>query len=257
MLAALAVFGSMPPYLVPGCWLVIPEAISVIHADERIVVVEKPPGLLSVPGRGAETDPAKADCVKARVRAMFPQASGPMTPHRLDQDTSGLMVLALDAEAHRHLSMQFEARAVEKAYIALIDGHHAHLPETGEGSGGEISFPMTVDWPNRPRKKHDPVEGKPSLTRYRVVAREVLPLEDTLEIPVTRLRLVPVTGRSHQLRVHCAFDRSISGLGAPIVGDTLYHPTPRGPRLMLHSAELVCAHPDDESRVAFRSSPRF
>ncbi|MEM1165680.1 MAG: RluA family pseudouridine synthase [Planctomycetota bacterium] len=222
--------------------------IDVIHADDRVVVVRKPPGLLSVPGRGCETDPAKADCVRARVAVQFPDATGPMTAHRLDQDTSGLMVLALDAEAHRALSIQFQDRLVSKAYVALLDGWHEHLDG---GTSGTIDFPIMVDWPNRPRKIHS-TAGKPSLTRYRVDGQE-----SWGELPVTRVRLEPITGRSHQLRVHCAFGREITGLAAPILGDTLYHPDPKAPRLMLHAAELGFAHPSDGRRVRFEDPADF
>ncbi len=199
--------------------------------DEHLIVAEKPPGLLSVPGRG----PANQDCVVARVRELFPDA---LTVHRLDQATSGLIVLARGAEAHRALSQAFAGRHVAKRYVAVVAGHVS-------GDEGEIDLPLITDWPNRPRQMVDHARGKPSLTRYRVLARED---------GITRLVLEPVTGRSHQLRVH------LLSLGHPILGDELYAPpaiAAASPRLLLHAEALTLPHPVSGAIMDFHSPPEF
>jgi len=213
------------------------QKLPIVRRDDRFVVIDKPSGLLSVPGKG----PDKADCVASRVREMFPSATGPLTVHRLDMDTSGLILLALDAEAHRTLSMQFEARTVSKAYIALLAG----IIEPDEG---EIDLPIRADIDNRPRQIHDPILGKPSRTRYRVLERAG---------GITRVEFTPITGRSHQLRVHAAHEL---GLGTPILGDALYGgpaPPESADRLMLHATSLEFDDPTDGSRVRTRSEPAF
>jgi tRNA pseudouridine32 synthase/23S rRNA pseudouridine746 synthase len=181
----------------------------VVYADDRLVVVDKPPGLLSVPGR---TEP---DCASARVQALYPDA---LVVHRLDQATSGLLLFARGAQAQRELSADFAERRVGKLYVAVVAGRLE-----GEGL---IDLPLGADWPNRPRQQVDFKRGKPSQTRWRVLAHEG---------PDTRLLLTPVTGRSHQLRVHLAH------VGHPILGDALYAPpavAAAGPRLLLHASEL-------------------
>ncbi len=198
------------------------------------VAIDKPAGLLSVPGRR----PGLEDCARERVRAMFPEARGPMTMHRLDMDTSGVLLLALTPEAHRNLSIQFEKRRVEKAYEALLDGEV-------EGECGEIELPIAKDWPNRPLQKICFESGRWSATRWRVLGREG---------GRTRVRFEPITGRSHQLRIHAA---SELGLGVPIVGDRLYGDASSGDRLMLHASELVFRDPDTGRRVAIRSEAPF
>jgi tRNA pseudouridine32 synthase / 23S rRNA pseudouridine746 synthase len=193
--------------------------VPVLHLDARIIALDKPSGLLSVPGRL----PENKDSLALRVQAAFP---GALTVHRLDGDTSGVIVMALDAEAHRALSLQFQERQVEKSYQALAWGQ----PDTDEG---EINLPLMVDWPNRPRSKVDPA-GKPSRTHWRVQER----LADRC-----RLMLTPLTGRSHQLRIHLA------EIGHPILGDPFYAtPAARAlaPRLLLHAERLVICHPDGD-----------
>ena len=229
-------------------------SIDIVYEDEWLVAANKPAGLLSVPGRGAETDPAKADCVRARVLDLFPLATGPMTVHRLDQDTSGLILLALDARTHRAMSILFQHREIEKSYTALVAGHHAHL---APGSAGEIEMPISTDWPNRPRKVFDPEQGKHSHTRYSVRARESFDVARNASEPATRLHLEPVTGRGHQLRVHCAFAVQQGGLGAPIIGDRLYNPDPGASRLLLHATSLAFAHPRTNERLELRSRAPF
>jgi len=207
--------------------------LDLVYADDALVVVNKPEGLLSVPGRG----PGKEDCLVARVRVRFPDA---LIVHRLDRDTSGLLVLGRGAEMQSRLSIAFQKRQVDKRYVAVVDG----CPAAAEG---EVNLPLIVDWPNRPRQKVDFDEGRPSLTRYRVIACDAA-------TGTARVRLEPVTGRSHQLRVH------MLSLGHPIVGDTLYA-TPaalaKAPRLCLHAAWLAFDHPVDGRPLEFASEPPF
>jgi tRNA pseudouridine32 synthase / 23S rRNA pseudouridine746 synthase len=190
--------------------------IRIIHVDPDFIVIDKPSGLLSVPGRG----PEKADCAWRRVQTQIPEA---LTVHRLDMETSGLMVFARSIDAQRCLGKAFENRQVEKEYEAIV----APIISGGEG---EISFPLICDWPNRPRQIVDHDIGKPSLTRYRVLARDAA----SGYAGCTRVRLFPVTGRSHQLRVH------MQAIGHPILGDSLYanESTPPSARLLLHAARL-------------------
>jgi tRNA pseudouridine32 synthase / 23S rRNA pseudouridine746 synthase len=209
-----------------------------LHAAARCVVVEKPAWLLSVPGRGEE----KRDSVAVRVAEMFPGATGPLVVHRLDMETSGLMVLALDAAAQRELSMQFERRMVEKGYVALLGaraGAGTELPVLEDE--GVIELPMRLDVENRPRQIVDLVQGRPALTRWQVLAREA---------DQVRIRFVPVTGRTHQLRIHAA-----AGLGMPMIGDALYGGRAAA-RLMLHATYLSFVEPGG-GRVEFESKAGF
>lgn len=201
--------------------------LSLIHVDPFLVVADKPAGLLSVPGRGAD----KADCLVARVQAVHADA---LAVHRLDMATSGLIVLARGAAMHRALSMAFAGRQVHKRYEAVVDGLLV-------GDEGEIDLPLIADWPNRPRQMVDHAIGKPSLTRWRVIGRDAAAGR-------TRVALFPVTGRSHQLRVH------LSAIGHAILGDDLYAPplaATATPRLLLHASELRLAHPVTGEALAF------
>lgn len=219
--------------------------LRVVALAERYVVVDKPAGMLSVPGKG----PHKADCVAARVRALLPHATGPLVVHRLDMETSGLLVLGLDEDAQRDLSGQFERRETRKAYVALVDGSRGQVPR----DRGEINLPLRPDIERRPIQIVDHAHGRPATTRYRVLGRE---------IDRVRLRLEPVTGRTHQLRVHCA---DPCGLDAPIIGDALYGPpgghAPEEPappaRLMLHAAELAFRAPGRGAMLDFASPVPF
>lgn len=206
-------------------------ALRIVHATERYAVVDKPPGMLSVPGKGE----ARQDCAASRVRAMFPACRGPLVVHRLDMETSGLLVFGLDEEAQRELSGQFERRAVGKRYVALLEGQLG-------ADGGEIDLPLRADVERRPVQIVDHALGRPALTRWRVVLREP---------DRTRVAFEPLTGRTHQIRVHAA-----SGLKAPIVGDALYGAEP-AERLMLHAAGLWFREPGSDRRVEFVSSPPF
>jgi tRNA pseudouridine32 synthase / 23S rRNA pseudouridine746 synthase len=202
---------------------------ALVHEDSALLVVEKPAGLLSVPGRG---DGAQHNLTRF-VQLRFADAQ---VVHRLDQATSGLMLFARGAQAQRRLSMAFEARAVAKQYVAVVHG-------SVTGAQGEIAAPLIIDWPNRPRQIVSPEHGKPALTRWRVLERAS---ERSL------LLLEPVTGRSHQLRVH------LQSIGHPIVGDTLYADEPMPfDRMLLHASRLVLAHPASGQTLVFESAPEF
>lgn len=194
------------------------EPPEILHADAQVLVVNKPAGLLSVPGKGEHL----ADCLIARLRAIYPEV---LLVHRLDLDTSGVMVFALTPLAQRHLGWQFEERVTKKVYVARLWGHLTPRE-------GRVDLPLCVDWPNRPRQHVSHTEGRPAQTDWRVVRLE---LDGT-----TRVRLMPLTGRSHQLRVHMA------ELGHPILGDRLYASGPARdfPRLMLHAESLRFRHPE-------------
>lgn len=228
------------------------------------VVIDKPSGLLAVPGLGEGKD----DCARSRVLARYPFATGPMTVHRLDVATSGVLVLALDAATHRNLSLQFERRRVTKRYLALVRGHEVG----GAGESGEIHTPMRKDMDRAPTQLVDFRQGKASQTKWRVLARETFRGE-----PVTRLELTPETGRTHQLRVHCAegypgavrilgepgwqFNNGNGrGLAAPILGDEMYagpEPTPEADRLMLHAWTLTFNHPVHGKMMSVCAPPPF
>lgn len=192
--------------------------LNLLYADAHLLAVDKPSGLLSVPGRGERM----ADCLISRVQLRHPEA---MVVHRLDMDTSGIVLMGRGPDAQRSLSQLFMGRQVDKRYEALVHG-------VLQADDGEIDLPLITDWPRRPRQKVDAVQGKPSLTRFRVMER----LGST-----TRVSLEPVTGRSHQLRVH------LMALGHPIVGDDLYGPAgdrAAAGRLMLHACHISLPHPD-------------
>lgn len=205
--------------------------LDVIHRDHAILVVDKPPGLLSVPGKGEHL----ADCLMSRVQAAFPEA---LLVHRLDRDTSGVMVFALSPQAQRHLGLQFERRHVRKTYVARVQGHIAE-------STGTVDLPLAVDWPNRPRQRVDFEQGRPAQTDWRVVRREAG--------GTTRVRLTPHTGRSHQLRVH------MLAIGHPILGHPLYAEGAARdwPRLMLHSESLRLRHPEGGKGMTFSARCPF
>jgi tRNA pseudouridine32 synthase/23S rRNA pseudouridine746 synthase len=204
---------------------------AVLHADAEILVVAKPAGLLSVPGKGA----ALADCLIERLRQGYPDV---LLVHRLDRDTSGVMVFARTARAQRHLGLQFEKRQTAKSYVALVAGVPARR-------GGRIDLPIAVDWPNRPRQMICHATGRPAVTDWQV-------LGEPPPAGPTRVQLVPQTGRSHQLRLHMAT------LGHPILGDTLYSDDgPAHPRLMLHAARLGLRHPDGGRRMEFHAACPF
>lgn len=206
-----------------------------LHADADLLVLDKPAGMLSVPGRGAD----KQDCLSRRVQQFYPDAC---IVHRLDMATSGLMLMARGASAQRALSRAFAERRVHKRYQAVVHGR----PDAAPDSWNTIDMPIALDWPNRPLRIIDDQTGKPSLTRWRVLG----PAGDGR----TRLELEPVTGRSHQLRVH------LLAIGHPIVGDDLYG-LPAcgagGTRLLLHAWQIGFDHPGHGAAVCFASPPPF
>ena len=198
----------------PSC-----PATLLVHLDAALIVADKPAGLLAVPGRG----PDKADCLSARVQADHADA---LIVHRLDMATSGLILLARGPVMQRLLSAAFAERRVVKTYVAMVQGLLAE-------DAGEIDLPLAADWPNRPRQQVDGVRGKASLTRWKVLSRD--PASG-----LSRVALQPVTGRSHQLRVHLA------AIGHSILGDTLYAgpaAAAAAPRLLLHASRLQLEHP--------------
>ena len=196
--------------------------LDILYVDDQVLVVNKPAGLLSVPGKG----PQKADCLIGRLLVLHPQV---LLVHRLDTDTSGVMVFAMNKEAQGALGQQFEKRQTKKVYLARLWGRLS--PEEGQ-----VDLPLIVDWPNRPRQHVNHETGRPAQTDWRVVKHS--PAE--AKRPETRVRLMPLTGRSHQLRVHMA------ALGHPILGDPLYAggEAQDYPRLMLHAESLRFRHPD-------------
>ncbi len=210
-------------------------AIAIVYVDESLVVVNKPTGLLAVPGRGAD----KADCVSLRVQQRYADA---LVVHRLDQATSGLMLMARGLAMQRSLSLMFETRKVDKTYVAVVHGLVA-LDE------GRIDLPLAADWPARPRQKVDAILGKSAQTNFRV-------LSHNLQNRTTRLELEPVTGRTHQLRVH------LCAIGHPIVGDSLYgsedHVSPAGAtKLCLHAQHLSLRHPQSNQALEWTVNAAF
>lgn len=218
-----------PYYIVPPC----DEPVITLYRDESILVVEKPAFLLSVPGRGPENH----DSVFSRLQAQY---EGVLLLHRLDLDTSGLMVFAMSRHAQKHIARAFQKRAIDKRYIAVVDG----LMESRTGS---IDLPIARDWANRPRQKIDYEKGKSALTHWTV-------LEEDQEAKTSRLELHPITGRSHQLRIHTKESNH------PILGCDLYAPPDveaKADRLLLHAQQISFHHPVTDDWVTFRSRVPF
>lgn len=217
----------------------VEAGIESLYVDDAIVVLDKPAGLLAVPGRGD----GKRDALSARVQQRYPDA---LVVHRLDMATSGLMIMARGADVQRSLSRAFAERRIVKRYEAIVDG------TIGRGTAGTdgwrlIELPIAVDWARRPLRIVDPVHGKPSTTRWRVLRPD--PARDA-----TRLALEPVTGRSHQLRVH------MQALGHAILGDPLYATAAvqaKAGRLLLHACRLCFAHPLSGAELTFASPAPF
>lgn len=217
--------GSPPP---PRPYRPPPSFGQILFEDEHILVADKPTGLLSVPGRGAE----RQDCLQRRLESQF----GPLVAvHRLDMDTSGLIVFARTPEAGRALSRAFEARQVAKRYQAMVHGVPA-------GMSGDIDLPIGRDWSMRPLRKADPDSGQPALTRWSLI-------EDHGALAL--LDLAPETGRTHQLRVH------LQAIGHPICGDRLYGRPDGFQSLCLHACHLALPHPESGAVVEFSSRPAF
>ena len=214
------------------------DPLKIIHQDDDLLVLSKPDGLLSVPGKGAHL----ADCMEARARTQFPDA---LLVHRLDMDTSGLFIMAMNKKAQIHLGQQFERRKIDKTYIARVSGH----PEENQGF---IDLPLRCDWPNRPMQMVCYDHGKPSQTHWRVIAREQdyrnEQAENQAPAETALIELKPVTGRSHQLRVH------LQALGFPILGDMLYAPyevEKTSHRMELHAQDITLYHPTSNDRLSF------
>lgn len=212
------------------------KQLEILYQDRQIVVINKPGGLLSVPGRGSD----KQDCATAKLRQLFPEMLAQPAVHRLDMYTSGLMVMAVTASAHRFLSMQFERREVIKRYTALVEG------EIKEKEG-EIRLAYRLDPTNRPLQIYDPEQGKMGISKWQKIAKEGR---------YTRIEFSPLTGRTHQLRLHAAHPKP-DGLGAPIVGDSLYGHGRDGDQMMLHACFLQFIHPETEETIEFSSAPAF
>jgi len=219
---------------VPAAFVYAPPLepyFSILHVDDDLLAVDKPSGLLSVPGKAAD----HADCVERRAQERFGEAR---IVHRLDMDTSGVMILAMNAAAHRHLGLQFERRKTVKTYMAEVWGHPIE-------DVGEIDLPLICDWPNRPKQMVSREHGRPALTRWQVIERGT---------QTTRVRLFPHTGRSHQLRVH------MLSLGHPILGDRFYatgEALAASERLALHAESLELHHPSGGDRILFQARCPF
>jgi len=220
--------------------LVDPTEIAVVYADDTLLVLNKPSGLLSVPGRG----PDKQDCLSARVRSYYPDA---LVVHRLDMATSGLLVMARGEAVQRHLSHAFANHQIHKRYEAMVDGL-ALSPESSLGEGWhDINLPIFLNWNDRPKRVIDLNQGQPSITRWRLLSANTA-------THTSRLALVPVTGRTHQLRVH------MLAIGHPILGDALYAPPSvraKSGRLLLHATQLELPHPLSLQPLCFHSPAAF
>jgi len=207
--------------------------LDILYEDDYLLIINKPAGLLSVPGRGKE----KQDCLISRVQLTHPAA---LIVHRLDMATSGILILALDKETHRLLSQQFAQRVIDKQYIAVVSGELTQ-PQ------GLIDMPMICDWPNRPMQMIDTEQGKPAQTHYELT-------EYSAKSNTSRLLLKPVTGRTHQLRLHCQY------IGHPILGDGLYaddQARKASDRLLLHASYINFAHPVSNESLTIKCKVPF
>jgi tRNA pseudouridine32 synthase / 23S rRNA pseudouridine746 synthase len=211
-----------------------PRSLPILYEDDWLVVVDKPSGLLSVPGRYRHTQ----DSVLTRLRHLLPKGNALKAVHRLDQDTSGVLLLARDEQTHRQLSQQFQQRRVHKVYEAILAGS---IAQKCAQKCGVIDLPLWSDPGDRPLQKVDWQRGKPSLTQFRVISTAA---------DSTHLEFVPITGRTHQLRVHAADPH---GLGIPILGDRLYGSPTQTPRLHLHAKELHFQHPQSQQTLSIKT----
>ena len=209
------------------------NSLDILFKDKYLIIINKPSGLLSVPGRGED----KQDCLISRIQSEYSDA---LIVHRLDMSTSGLMVIARGKELERSLSILFQNRKVNKKYIAVVDGKV-------KPDYGEINFPLITDWPNRPKQKIDFISGKPSQTQYSALSYDE-------ENNTSRIELTPLTGRTHQLRVH------MLAIKHAILGDELYaneNTVEKAPRLLLHASYLSFKHPVTDEDIEFNSEPEF
>ena len=231
------------------CGLLLPVilGLDIVYRDDDILVINKQSGLLSVPGRG----PDKQDCVVNRMKRLYPFTMEQPSVHRLDMETSGLLVLAFNSEAHRKLCKQFEEGSVYKEYIALLDGV---LSKKGIPVHGQNELYFRLDVENRPHQIWDKVYGKKAVTEWKILDVEYYDAPDGTRRPCTRVLFLPHTGRTHQLRLASSDSH---GFGVPIIGDTLYGTCNPGERLMLHASKLSFIHPSSGERLCFECSPKF
>lgn len=208
--------------------------LTIIHSDPNFLVINKPGGLLAVPGRGAN----KQDCVVNRVKSLYPDIITQPAVHRLDMHTSGIMLLARNRETHRALSKQFEQRQVKKEYIALLDG-------TVSEKQGTITLAFRLDPDNRPYQIYDPIQGKTGISHWQHIGEKN---------GLSLILFSPVTGRTHQLRLHAAHPK---GLGVPIAGDYLYGNAQDGDPMFLHASRLCILHPLTGKALEFTSNPSW
>lgn len=250
--------GTSYPPCDERCGYILPSilGLEILYRDDSILVVNKQSGLLSVPGR----TPDKQDCIESRMKALFPFTNQLNQPavHRLDMETSGIMILAFTKEAHRELNRQFEAKEVHKKYIALLDGvlekaDGDAAPKHGEKSG-RIELKFRLDPDNRPHQIYDEEFGKLGITDWQNLGLVTYRAPDGSSRKATRILFMPQTGRTHQLRLHSS-DRH--GFHLPIIGDTLYGTCLPGQRLMLHAAEITFTHPITGSPMHFVCPPEF
>ncbi|WP_296031151.1 RluA family pseudouridine synthase [uncultured Treponema sp.] len=231
------------------CGLILPEilGLKILYRDNDMIVVNKQSGLLSVPGRG----PEKQDCIVNRVKKLFPECIDQPSVHRLDMETSGLMILAFTKDAHRNLCRQFEEGLVQKKYVALLDGI---LAKKGIPQSGTMELYFRLDIENRPHQIWDSVYGKKAITEWKIldVEKYLSPLGNKKN--VTRVLFIPHTGRTHQLRLASADSH---GFGVPIIGDTLYGHCEPNERLMLHSCYIKFTHPSTGKIMEFNCESDF
>ena len=230
------------------CGYILPEilGLEILYRDSDLIVVNKASGLLSVPGKGEE----KQDCVEARIRKLYPDAPRQPAVHRLDMETSGILILALNSETHRAMNEAFASGLVHKKYIALLDGILRGKPE------GRTELPFRLDTENRPRQIYDAENGKLGITEWKKLGVEKLEWGGMTK-QVTRIEFSPLTGRTHQLRLAASCPLELGGLGLPIVGDTLYGKCENGQRLMLHAAEITFRHPTSGQVMHIVCKPDF
>ncbi len=231
------------------CGILLPAMLGlrILYRDEHIIVVNKQSGLLSVPGRG----PDKQDCIVNRFKRLFPQAIEQPAVHRLDMETSGIMILAFTKEAHKNLNMQFENKMVQKEYVALLDGVLARKRIASHGTM-ELFFRLDVD--NRPHQIWDEVNGKSAVTEWEILGVERYKAPDGTVRNATRVLFKPHTGRTHQLRLASSDSH---GFGVPIIGDTLYGKCAEGERLMLHAKKIRFTHPATGLEVEIECESEF
>ena len=232
------------------CGYILPSVlgIEILYRDKDIVVINKPAGLLSVPGKGGE----KQDCAESRLQKLFPEAPRQCAVHRLDMETSGILVLALNPQSHRIMNEQFSAGLVQKKYIALLDGILY-----GKGNG-RTELPFRLDTENRPHQIYDAVNGKIGITEWKKLKVEIYRNPVTnIARRVTRIEFSPHTGRTHQLRLAASCPVESGGLGIPIVGDSLYGHLEAGERLMLHAKEISFQHPTSGRILNILCEPDF